>query len=62
MPSTYYATINDESVCVSTMTYLTPLNSVPGNYIPIESNEMTVIVGHTYTGGEWIAPPDPEVE
>jgi hypothetical protein len=59
---TYYATVNDESVCISTMSYLTTLQTVPDNYIVIASNAMTEIVGYTYNGGEWIAPPDPEVE
>lgn len=59
---TYYATIDDDSVCVATMSYLTSLNTVPENYIVIGSDEMTTIVGYTYNGGEWIAPPDPEVE
>jgi|TARA_B110000438_G_C15308435_1_gene434298 hypothetical protein len=59
---TYYATVDDESVCISTMSYLTALNTVPDNYIVIASDEMTTIVGYTYDGGEWIAPPDPEVE
>lgn len=56
---TYYATIDAESVCVSTMSYITTLNNVPDDYIVIDSNEMTTIVGHTYNDGEWIAPPDP---
>jgi len=62
MPETYYATIDNDSVCVSTMCYLTPLDNVPGNYITISSTDMTTIVGHTYDGGNWVPPPEPEVE
>jgi hypothetical protein len=61
MPDTYYATINAEGVCSSTIQYTTVLDEIPAEYIPIESDEMTTILGYTYDDGDWIAPPEIEV-
>jgi len=62
MDDTYYAIVDDEGICIATIHYATVLNEIPGHYIPIDSIEMTSIVGYTYDNGEWVAPPDPDVE
>lgn len=53
MSDNIYASLSDQSICVSITTYNTPFDSPPANYVKINSHDESLL-GKKWNGSSWV--------